>query len=132
MDALIARLRRIAGHSATHVFFAFAGMGGWAVFSNRAYPMPDPVIAGAVQGMLSAFLTLVLKTIIDRLAERFSGSTALWLPPLVAVNVSVCLLIVIHNVSGTPEILQTISLPLMVAASYATIYNYSRWSLRRE
>ncbi|TQV80938.1 hypothetical protein FKG95_09325 [Denitrobaculum tricleocarpae] len=129
---MIALFRRVAGHSITHVLFAFAGMGSWAVFSNRAHPMPDPVIAGVVQGMLSAFLTLVLKTIIDRLAERFSGHTALWLPPLIAVSVSACLLVVIHNVSETPEIPQTISLPLMVAASYATIYNYSRWSLRRE
>jgi hypothetical protein len=29
-------------------------MGGWAVFANLGHPMPKPLIAGAVQGVLSA------------------------------------------------------------------------------
>lgn len=129
---MIPLFRRIAGHSVTHVLFAIVGMGSWAVFSNRAHPMPEPIIAGAVQATLSAFLTLVLKTIIDRLAEHFTGMTALWLPPLAAISVSACLLLVIHSVSGTPEVLSTISLPLTVATCYATIYNYSCQAPRRQ
>ncbi|WP_282609298.1 hypothetical protein [Pelagibius sp. Alg239-R121] len=128
MNALI---RRVAGHSVTHVLFAFVGMGSWAVFSNRAHPMPEPVVAGVVQGTLSACLTLTLKTIIDRLAARFSGSKRLWLPPLIASSVSACVLLAIHKASGTPEILATISLPMTVATSYAVIYNYSRQTARR-
>ncbi len=129
---MIPLFRRIAGHSVTHMLFAIVGMGSWAIVSNRAHPMPEPVIAGAVQATLSAFLTLVLKTIIDRLAERFTGVTAFWLPALAAISVSACFLLVIHSLSGTPEILTTISLPLTVATCYATIYNYSCQVSRRQ
>lgn len=132
MDALIHFVRTVAGHSITHVLFAFLGMGGWAAFSNRSHPMPEPVVAGAVQGTLSAFLTLVLKSIVDHLAERFAGLTALWAPPLLAMTVSAGLLTAIHSLSGTPEILQTVSLPLTVAATYVTIYNWSRRTAGRD
>ena len=132
MDPLTGFIRAVAGHSVTHLLFAFLGMGGWAIFSNRAHPMPEPVVAGAVQGSLSAVLTLVLKSIIDRLAERFAGLTALWAPPLLAMSVSAVLLTAIHRLSGTPEILQTVSLPLTVAATYVTIYNWSRRSTGRD
>lgn len=128
---MIPLIRSIAGHSVTHVLFAFLGMGGWAVFSNRLHPMPEPVIAGAVQGTLSATLTLILKSIVDRLAARFSTAARFWAPPSIAISVSACCLIGIHAVAGTPEILPTVSLPLMIAASYVAVYNYSRQVARR-
>lgn len=43
-----------AGGSARHMALAFVAMGGWAALANRAHPMPDPLIAGLVQGALSA------------------------------------------------------------------------------
>lgn len=128
---MISLIRSVAGHSVTHVLFAFFGMGGWAVFSNRAHPMPEPMIAGAVQGTLSATLTLILKTIVDRLAARFSSGARFWAPPTIAVSVSACGLIGVHAFAGTPEILSTVSLPLTVAASYVALYNYSRQAARR-
>ena len=36
-------------------------MGSWAAFANRMHPMPRPLIAGFVQGVLSGCLTLFLK-----------------------------------------------------------------------
>ena len=72
------RLQRVASSGITHVAFAFIAMGGWAIFANRAYPLPRAVLAGVVQGLLSACLTLFLKMTIDRLSGRFSGALALW------------------------------------------------------
>lgn len=108
-----------------HVAFAFVAMGGWAFFANRHHPMPKPLVAGVVQGTLSALLTLYLKTAIDVLSSRFSGATRLVLPPLLACVGSSAVLIAIHTASGTPEILKTIALPLTVSTTYAAIYNYS-------
>ena len=120
-----ARLRTLAGSGVVHVLFAFMAMGGWAVFANRAYPMPRPLVAGLVQGALSAMLTLFLKTGIDHLSKRFRGATAYWAPPLLVCLASTSLLVVMHALSGTPEILKTIAVPLAVSTSYAAVYAYS-------
>ncbi len=119
------RLRAVAGSGVAHVLFAFFAMGGWATFANRAHPMPKPLLAGLVQGVLSAALTLFLKTGIDHLSKRFDGSTAYWAPPLIVCVASTSLLVAIHTLSGTPEILRTIAVPLAVSTSYATLYAYS-------
>jgi hypothetical protein len=70
-------------------------------------------------------LTLFLKSAIDYLSGRFSGVTAYWAPPLIACIVSTGVLVTIHSISGTPEILRTIAVPLLVSTSYAALYNYS-------
>jgi hypothetical protein len=120
-----AQIRAIGSSSVVHVLFAFCAMGGWAVFANREFPMPRPVLAGVVQGALSACLTLFLKSAIEFLSSRFSGLAVYWAPPLIACIVSTGVLIAIHWISGTPEIPKTIALPLLVSTSYAAIYNYS-------
>ena len=119
------RVRALAGSSIVHVLFAFLAMGGWAVFANRLHPMPRPLVAGVVQGILSACLTLFLKSVVEALSKRFCGFTALWAPPLIACLGSTGILVTIHALSGTPEILKTIAVPLLVSTSYAAIYNYS-------
>ncbi|MGH8054671.1 MAG: hypothetical protein ACREP4_12215 [Stenotrophomonas sp.] len=107
---------------ALHMGVAFVAMGGWATFANRAHPMPDPLIAGVVQGTLSALITLFLKRMIETLSARLPGSAGWWLPPLVAVVSSLTLLTGIHWLAGTPEIVRTIVVPLSVTAIYATAY----------
>ena len=122
---------RLAGSSALHVLLAFLAMGGWAVFANRAHVMPAPLLAGVVQGGLSACITLFLKRLIELLAARLDGTLALVVPPVAACLVSLTLLTTIHALSGTPEIAATIALPLTVATGYAAIYNFSLWKARR-
>lgn len=119
------RLRALAGSSTVHVAFAFLAMGGWAVFANRLHPMPRPLLAGLVQGTVSAALTLYLKSMIDALARRFPGLSALYAPPLIACLTSTGLLVAVHAASGTPEILRTIAVPLAVSTTYAATYSYS-------
>ncbi|EJT06636.1 hypothetical protein [Rhizobium sp. CCGE 510] len=114
-----------------HVLVAFMAMGSWAVFANRAYAMPSPLYAGLVQGTISSCLTLFLKTVIDWLSTRFSsGSVRFWAPPLTACVGSASILVAIHAVTGTPEILKTIAFRLLVSTSYAAIYNYSLLATR--
>ena len=124
-------LARLMRSSIVHVGFAFLAMGSWAVFANRAHPMPAPLLAGLIQGTLSALITLLLKRGIEYLASRFSGLTALLAPPLIAGAVSASLLTLIHTIGGTPEIVRTIAVPLTVATSYAALYNFSLWRGRK-
>jgi len=116
--------RRLAQGSVTHVLFAFVAMGGWAVLANSNHPLQQALLAGVVQGGLSACLTLFLKTVIEWLSKKFKGRARLWAPPLIACLASTSVLISIHALSGTPEILKTIAVPLAVSTSYAAIYNY--------
>ena len=120
-------IQRFLQSSVVHVLFAFIVMGSWAVFANRGHPSPFPYIAGLVQGALSASITYMLKRSIEALAVKFSGSAALWAPPLITCSVSLGILVAIHTLAGTPEILRTISVPFFVASTYATIYNYTVW-----
>ena len=128
MSGPLARLMR---SSIVHVGFAFLAMGSWAAFANRAHPMPAPLHAGLLQGAISATITLVLKRAIEFLADRFSGLAALLAPPAIAGFVSASLLTFLHTIGGTPEILKTIAVPLTVATSYAALYNYSLWRIRK-
>lgn len=97
-------------------------MGGWAIFANRTHEMPAPMIAGLVQGLLTATITLFLKRMIEGIFHRATGSLRLVLPPFAAFLISLVLLTVIHTIAGTPALLATISVPLTVSTLYAFIY----------
>jgi hypothetical protein len=123
-------LAAISRHPLAHMAGGFLAMGGWAAFANRQHAMPDPLIAGVVQGTASAVITLGLKRMIDAVSGLFADSRALWLPPLIACAASLILLTVIHSLAGTPEVALTIAVPLTVATIYAAIYSYSLWRTR--
>lgn len=123
-------IARLAGQSWVHMLGAFLMMGGWAFWANNAHPMPKPLIAAAIQGMLSAGITFGLKRTMEALAARLGGIAALLLPPAVAFAVSLAGLSAIHWASGTPEVWATIALPMTVATLYATVYNALLWRRR--
>ena len=124
-------LVRLARSGAVHMGFAFLAMGGWAVFANREHAMPAPLLAGAIQGTLSACITLFLKRVVEAIGARLTGIAALAFPPLAAFAISVTLLVTLHTLAGTPEVLATIAVPLTVATSYAALYNYALWKHRK-
>jgi hypothetical protein len=63
-----------ANSTIAHVGFAFLVMGGWAVFANRAHTVPEMLLAGVVQGTVSALLTLGLKKFLEWIAMRLSAT----------------------------------------------------------
>ncbi|TRD17782.1 hypothetical protein [Palleronia caenipelagi] len=107
---------------AVHATGGFLLMGGWAAFANGAHPMPAPLVAGLVQGALTAGITLFLKQVIERLFRRVSGPAQYLLPPLAAFSISLTLLTVAHSLAGTPAFWTTLSVPLMISTTYAVIY----------
>jgi hypothetical protein len=114
-------LAKLARASAVHVGVAFVAMGGWALFANRAHG--SAAIAPAlVQGTISGLITLVLKRVLEAFSARLSGPLAYVMPPLVTASVILALLIGIHTLIGTPEILATIAVPWSVSTGYAILY----------
>ncbi|WP_299847576.1 hypothetical protein [uncultured Roseovarius sp.] len=124
MARLIARLAQNTG---VHVAVGFLAMGSWAVYANSAHPMPKPLLAGLVQGALSGAITYALKRSLDGLRARMARGLGWWLPPLIALALSLCLLVGAHFLAGTPEIARTISVPYSVACLYAVTYNFLMW-----
>lgn len=121
----------LARSSFGHVAVGFLAMGGWAAFANRAHPMPDPLVAGLVQGLVSGGITLFLKRMIEAISARASGAGGLVLPPLIAIATSVLILTTVHRLAATPEIGATIAVPLTVTAVYSALYSYALWKARR-
>jgi len=101
-------------------------MGGWAIYVNGSYPAPKPLVAGFVQGSISAGLTLFLKRTVDGMRPKFPYGIGHVAPALIASLTSACLLVALHYLASTPEIIRTIAVPLLVSASYIFTYNFMR------
>ncbi|GAB4235667.1 MAG: hypothetical protein Tsb0032_40870 [Kiloniellaceae bacterium] len=124
------RFRALAHSHLAHLAGAFLVMGSWAFIANRDHAVDEALTAAVLQGTLSACVTLTLKSFIEKIAPRFSGHAALALPPLLAFCLVGGVLILLHRVSGTPELLATVALPLAAATVYAAVYNLALWKRR--
>ena len=122
---MTARVRALAGSSIVHVLFAFLAMGGWALFANRAHSGGAMLLAGLVQGTISASITLALKRALEAMAGRLGGPAAFIVPPAITCIVVLAVLVAVHRLAGTPEIWATIAVPYAVSSSYAWIYTAS-------
>ncbi|WP_375551504.1 hypothetical protein [Rhodophyticola porphyridii] len=120
----------LADNSLVHMGVGFGLMGAWAAYANAAHPMPAPLIAGLLQGCLTAAITLVMKRMLEMLCRQLPGLAGLILPPVAAFALSLTLLGAIHTAAGTPEVLATLAVPTTVATLYATLYTYRLWSRR--
>lgn len=98
-------------------------MGGWAFYSNAEYGFATALTSGTAQGIMSGLLTLFLKKSVDLIRARTPVALKLWVPPIISGAASASLLISIHWLIGTPEIVKTIIVPLGVSLSYVFIYN---------
>ena len=121
MARLSLSLAKLARASVVHVTVAFVAMGGWTLFANRAHGAAAMVPA-LVQGTISGLITLVLKRVLEAFSVRLSGPLAYLLPPLATGSVILALLIGVHRLIGTPEILATIAVPWSVSTGYAILY----------
>ncbi|MBK8543928.1 MAG: hypothetical protein IPL62_10440 [Caulobacteraceae bacterium] len=129
---------QMASSTLVHVAFGFLAMGAWAVFANRAHPLPQALLAGLVQGTISGTLTLFLKKGLERMSAMFFKArqsdegqgrnvAALFIPPVITATAIATILFTAHTLAGTPEILATIAVPLTVSTSYAILYNLRLW-----
>ncbi|MFK7939137.1 MAG: hypothetical protein AB8B82_07150 [Roseovarius sp.] len=110
-----------------HVTFAFVVMGAWALYANWGYAMPKPVTAALLQGAMSGMITFGMKQVLDMLRRAVSRKQGVWLPPVLTLMLSLSVLVSVHLMFGTPEVVKTIAVPFSVASTYAVIYNFAMW-----
>lgn len=103
--------------------FAFLAMGGWALLANSGHGLAAAWFPALSQGVLSGLITLVLKRVLEALAGRFAGASAYVLPPGITASAVLILLVVVHRLIGTPEVLRTIAVPWSVSTLYAVVYS---------
>ncbi|PZO52727.1 MAG: hypothetical protein DCF16_08580 [Alphaproteobacteria bacterium] len=127
MSAFQSLRQWVANSTVAHVGFAFIVMGGWAVFANRDHSEPEMLLAGIVQGTISALLTLGLKKFLESFSARLKGLAALIVPPLMTAGSILIILFAAHTIADTPEIWATIAFPFTVSTTYAVIYNWGLW-----
>lgn len=115
-------LAKLARATFVHVAFAFVAMGGWTLFANRMHGSAA-LVPALIQGAISGAITLVLKRALEAMSRRLSGVAAALLPPLVTASAILALLVGVHRVIGTPEILATVAVPWSVSTLYAIVYS---------
>ncbi|HEX5379100.1 MAG TPA: hypothetical protein VFW47_11025 [Phenylobacterium sp.] len=115
-------LRTFAGTTFAHVGFAFLAMGGWALFANSGHGLAAASLPAVSQGVLSGLITLVLKRALEAMSPRFSGALGYVVPPAVTATATLALLVGVHSLIGTPEIVRTIAVPWSVSTLYAIVY----------
>lgn len=125
------RMQRLLRSSPVHVAFGFLLMGGWALFANRAHGPGAAWLPALAQGTLSGALTGALKKTLEALDGRLGGLFAYMIPPAVTAGSILVLLVLVHTLIGTPELLATIAFPWSVSTLYAIVYNAGLVRARR-
>ncbi len=115
--------RSLARSTALHVGFAVLAMGGWALFANSGHGLAAALPPALAQGTLSGLITLVLKRALEAMVARIEGPLARLAPPALTAAVILAVLVGIHRLIGTPEVLRTIAVPWSVSTLYAFIYS---------
>ena len=115
-------LRTLAGTTFAHVGFAFLAMGGWALFANAGHGLAAAALPAVSQGVLSGLITLVLKRALEAMSPRFPGALAYIVPPAITAGAVLALLLTVHKLIGTPEVIRTIAVPWSVSTFYAVVY----------
>ncbi len=108
--------------TAAHLGVAFVAMGGWTIVANSTASMSRMLLAGALQGTLSAILTFGMKALVEETVRRASAQSARVVAPAFCALFSATVLMSLHRLAGTPEILATVAVPLAVSTGYAALY----------
>jgi len=101
---------------------AFVLWGGWAYFVNEQSLPSSGFAAGLTQGLASGLMTLIMVRAISVLIRNLPvNSIAVILPAFIIVTISSTGLILLHTLSGTPNILSTIAPVISVAFGFCVV-----------
>ncbi|MBC7660631.1 MAG: hypothetical protein H7249_13120 [Chitinophagaceae bacterium] len=102
---------------------AFFGWGGWAYFVNSSGYDPGTALRSALaQAIYSTVMTLYMSFAVIFIQRRTrEWKFPVFWPPFFTVLHTAPILILVHVVNGTPNILKTVSLPIFVSIFYATV-----------
>ncbi len=116
-------MQRLLRSSLVHVAFGFLLMGGWTLFANREHGLAAAWLPAVAQGILSGALTGLLKKALEALDGKLPGLAAYVVPPAITAGSILIVLVVVHRLIGTPELVATIAFPWTVSTLYAVVYN---------
>lgn len=95
---------------------AFVLWGGWAWYINGADGEWNTLLTAFAQGASSFLITLVIVALVTRLYHFFTHPLArVWLSAIVTVTLTASLLVLVHHLVGTGQLLYTILPPSSVA-----------------
>lgn len=107
---------------------AFLLWGSWAAYSNFASGFDKILTIALSQGIASLLTTLVLAYLVASIFDFFHHPLAkLLLPTVFMVSLSSTSLYVIHRLLATPNLVQTIIPPIVVAALYCLYLTRRHW-----
>ncbi len=104
---------------------AFLLWGGWAYFINSGTTSTSGIVPAITQGSYSFIITLLMTHFITFQYNRIpAGVWRTFLPPVITISLTGTLLVFIHKLVGTPEILFTVTPALSIALlfSFYTVY----------
>ena len=113
---------------------AVAGYGGWAFYSSVYDGTMDQhfdvaIRAGVIQGVYAGLLTLINLSVLEFLFLKFNDLLPCFVNIMVTVliaTISQYLVIVpIHLVNGTPNIVLTLAPGLLIGTAFSTAYLFS-------
>jgi hypothetical protein len=113
---------------------AFLTWGGWAWCVNAGDGEGSRLLTAFAQGVSSFVITLVIVALVTRLYHYFQHPMArLWMSAIVTVTLTATLLVVVHLLVGTEQLLFTILPPSAVAFLFCllTTFKLHRFDLSR-
>lgn len=105
--------------------FAFILWSLWSFYINSsAADFHTGLISGLVQGLCSFLITLLMSYLIEWQFNLYSAALVkLFLPPLLTVVITGSILVLVHHLIHTPDILSTVAPALTVALLFAGLTN---------
>ena len=101
---------------------AFFLWGGWAYFVNERSIVSSGFAAGLTQGLASGLITLIMVRAISVLIRTLPvDGIAVILPAFIIVTITSTGLVLLHSLSGTPNILYTIAPVISVAFAFCVV-----------
>lgn len=107
---------------------AFLAWGAWAFWVNHVPDIRHGYISGITQGCTSFVVTLLMVEAVRQIALRVPQACKLWLPPLLTASVNGAVLLLVHALAKTPNILATIAAPWAVAFVFCSFTSYKIYS----
>ena len=97
--------------------------GGWAVIVNWPHGLDAVIRAGAVQVAYSVTTTAVMSSIMEAVFVRLPpGALRVWGTAASASGLGMIVLIAVHVLVGTPELLWTVLPSLIMGTLFAVLY----------
>lgn len=106
-------------------FFAFLLWGSWSFYINMSQSsLKAGIISGLAQGICSFIITLFITHLIEKQFNFYKAKfLKIFLPPICTILVTGSVLILVHNLIHTPNIVKTVAPALTVALIFAFVSN---------